>query len=258
MTDTRNNNQASADKPSLPPSGEETVDRLRMRAAEALESVRLDLADEIPVGIDGQELQFAELPRVPDEAPGSVCAIRVLDQPCRQRIPRDQAGFQAREWEAAGIPFGRIAVNVSGMQIQRSDFARTLESILHDTATLSARGRLPPCARRSLQPAGCAGGDRSALVLTRRRRTSRAVHESVTMGLSWRTPRRPCSYRGRVDCAAHYPTALVYPPTRISDGAGLTSKAGGPIAAVDRPGAGEEPDHPVPGATEPRRGVTTR
>ncbi|UHD14808.1 putative bifunctional diguanylate cyclase/phosphodiesterase [Thiocapsa bogorovii] len=44
-----------------------------------------------------------------------------------------RACLQAREWEAAGIPFGRIAVNVSGVQIQRSDFARTLESILHET-----------------------------------------------------------------------------------------------------------------------------
>lgn len=44
-----------------------------------------------------------------------------------------RACLQAREWEAAGIPFGRIAVNVSGIQIQRSDFARTLESILHET-----------------------------------------------------------------------------------------------------------------------------
>ncbi|WP_296805515.1 EAL domain-containing protein, partial [Thiocapsa sp.] len=43
------------------------------------------------------------------------------------------ACMQAREWEAAGIPFGRIAVNVSGVQIQRSDFARTLESILNET-----------------------------------------------------------------------------------------------------------------------------
>lgn len=61
MTDTRNNNQASADKPSLPPSGEETVDRLRIRAAKALESGRFDLADEILAGIDGQELQLAKL-----------------------------------------------------------------------------------------------------------------------------------------------------------------------------------------------------
>ena len=43
------------------------------------------------------------------------------------------ACLQAHAWEAAGIPFGRIAVNVSGVQIQRSDFARTLESILHET-----------------------------------------------------------------------------------------------------------------------------
>ncbi|SDW83342.1 bifunctional diguanylate cyclase/phosphodiesterase [Thiocapsa roseopersicina] len=43
------------------------------------------------------------------------------------------ACIQAREWETAGIPFGRIAVNVSGVQIQRSDFARTLESILDET-----------------------------------------------------------------------------------------------------------------------------
>jgi diguanylate cyclase (GGDEF)-like protein/PAS domain S-box-containing protein len=50
-----------------------------------------------------------------------------------------RACLQAREWEAAGIPFGRIAVNVSGVQIQRSDFARTLESILHETGLSTER-----------------------------------------------------------------------------------------------------------------------
>jgi EAL domain-containing protein (putative c-di-GMP-specific phosphodiesterase class I) len=50
-----------------------------------------------------------------------------------------RACLQAREWEAAGIPFGRIAVNVSGVQIQRSDFARTLESILHETGLNAER-----------------------------------------------------------------------------------------------------------------------
>ncbi|RKT44793.1 sensor domain-containing protein [Thiocapsa rosea] len=50
-----------------------------------------------------------------------------------------RACLQAREWETAGIPFGRIAVNVSGIQIQRSDFAQTLASILHDTGLDAAR-----------------------------------------------------------------------------------------------------------------------
>lgn len=46
---------------------------------------------------------------------------------------------QARAWEIARIPFGRIAVNVSGIQIQRSDFARTLASILHETGLDASR-----------------------------------------------------------------------------------------------------------------------
>ncbi|WP_373511042.1 putative bifunctional diguanylate cyclase/phosphodiesterase, partial [Thiocapsa sp.] len=50
-----------------------------------------------------------------------------------------RACLQAREWEAAGLPFGRIAVNVSGLQIQRSDFAQTLASILHETGLDAAR-----------------------------------------------------------------------------------------------------------------------
>lgn len=46
---------------------------------------------------------------------------------------------QALEWGAAELPFGRIAVNVSGIQVQRSDFTRTLASILHETGLDAAR-----------------------------------------------------------------------------------------------------------------------
>ncbi len=50
-----------------------------------------------------------------------------------------QACLQAHAWELARLPFGRIAVNVSGVQIQRSDFAQTLASILRETGLDAGR-----------------------------------------------------------------------------------------------------------------------
>ena len=61
MTRNPNSNPEKPNRDGLHPSGQETVDGLRLRAAEALESGRFDLADEILAGIDGQELQLAKL-----------------------------------------------------------------------------------------------------------------------------------------------------------------------------------------------------
>ena len=40
---------------------------------------------------------------------------------------------QAQEWRAAGLPFGRVAVNVDGQQIVRGDFVETVAKVLAET-----------------------------------------------------------------------------------------------------------------------------
>ncbi|MBK1672151.1 hypothetical protein CKO35_02315 [Ectothiorhodospira shaposhnikovii] len=47
----------------------------------------------------------------------------VLEQACRQAL----------RWDQEGLVFGRIAVNVSGIQIQRSDMVETVATVLRDT-----------------------------------------------------------------------------------------------------------------------------
>ncbi|EGV20068.1 sensor domain-containing protein [Thiocapsa marina] len=117
---------------------------------------RVTMSSELNRAIERDELQLHYQPLV-DTASSRVTGLEVLvrwQHPERGMVLPDSfirlaeetgliiplgawvlrhACLQAREWEAAGIPFGRIAVNVSGVQIQRSDFARTLESILHET-----------------------------------------------------------------------------------------------------------------------------
>ncbi|MCG5526319.1 EAL domain-containing protein [Ectothiorhodospira haloalkaliphila] len=44
-----------------------------------------------------------------------------------------QACVQARAWREAGLDFGTVAVNVSGVQVQRSDFVETVGAVLRET-----------------------------------------------------------------------------------------------------------------------------
>ncbi|MCG5516580.1 MULTISPECIES: bifunctional diguanylate cyclase/phosphodiesterase [unclassified Ectothiorhodospira] len=44
-----------------------------------------------------------------------------------------QACVQARAWQEAGLHFGTVAVNVSGVQVQRSDLVETVAAVLRET-----------------------------------------------------------------------------------------------------------------------------
>ncbi|MBK1646633.1 diguanylate cyclase [Thiocapsa imhoffii] len=50
-----------------------------------------------------------------------------------------RACLQARAWERARLDVGQIAINVSGVQIQRSDFAATVTRVLRETGLAAER-----------------------------------------------------------------------------------------------------------------------